>query len=57
MKEKILKVGNVAAILGVNPETIRRWDRSGKFKADGEDISGHRLYKYSRVQARKKVKK
>lgn len=30
---KLLKIKEVAGILRVNPETLRRWDRQGKLKA------------------------
>jgi len=30
---KLLKIREAAEILNVNPETLRRWDRSGKLKA------------------------
>lgn len=32
-KVKLLKLLDVAKILNVNPETLRRWDRSGKLVA------------------------
>jgi len=31
--QKLLKIREATEILKVNPETLRRWDRSGKFKA------------------------
>lgn len=30
---KLLKLKEVAEMLRVNPETLRRWDRSGRLKA------------------------
>lgn len=32
-KVKLLRISEVAEILGVNPETLRRWDNSGLLKA------------------------
>jgi len=31
-------------MLGVNPETMRRWDRDGSFKAIRIGKRGHRMY-------------
>lgn len=30
---KLLKIREAAEILSVNPETLRRWDRTGRLKA------------------------
>lgn len=32
-KIKLLRISEAAEILGVNPETLRRWDDSGHLKA------------------------
>ena len=32
-KVKLLRISKAAKMLGVNPETLRRWDDSGQFKA------------------------
>ena len=32
-KPKLLKINQAAEILGVNPETLRRWDNEGRLKA------------------------
>ena len=32
-KIKLLRISQAADMLGVNPETLRRWDRSGELKA------------------------
>ena len=45
MKEtQIITIQEAAKILNVNPETLRRWDRKGKFKAKRHPINGYRLY-------------
>ena len=31
--QKLLKIREAAEMLSVNPETLRRWDRTGKLKA------------------------
>ena len=43
-KTKLLKIREAAEMLGVNPETMRRWDRDGTFKAIRIGKRGHRMY-------------
>jgi len=43
-KTKLLKIREAAETLGVNPETLRRWDRDGSFKAIRIGKRGHRMY-------------
>jgi len=42
---KLLRIREAAEILGVNPETLRRWDREGKLKAIIISKRGDRRYK------------
>lgn len=46
MSEKpgYLTVKNAAKILGVNPETLRRWDNIGKLKTKRHPINNYRIY-------------
>jgi len=39
-----LTVSAAAKILGVNPITLRRWDKAGKLKANRNPITDYRLY-------------
>ena len=32
-KTKLLRIREAAELLGVNPETLRRWDNQGRLKA------------------------
>lgn len=50
LKKKLLSVKEVAEFLGVNPETIRRWDRSGKLKALKINKRGDRRYEQKVIQ-------
>lgn len=51
-KEKeLLTINEVAKILDVHPETLRRWDNEGKLKAVRVGERGHRKYKKSEIQA------
>lgn len=43
-KKKLLKIREAAEMLGVNLETMRRWDRDGTFKAVRIGKRGHRMY-------------
>lgn len=43
-KKKLLKIREAAELIGVNPETMRRWDRDGTFKAIRIGKFGHRMY-------------
>lgn len=44
-KQKLLRIREAAEILGVNPETLRRWDKEGKLLAIKVSIRGDRRYK------------
>ncbi|MEW7289648.1 DNA (cytosine-5-)-methyltransferase [Aquimarina sp. 2304DJ70-9] len=37
-------------LIGKSKETLRRWDKEGKLKADREPVSGYRIYKKERIQ-------
>ncbi len=41
---KLLKIREAAELLGVNVETLRRWDKKGTFKAIRIGKRGHRMY-------------
>jgi predicted site-specific integrase-resolvase len=42
---RLLKIREVAQMLSVNPETLRRWDRNGKLKAIIISKRGDRRYR------------
>ncbi|MHA1803271.1 MAG: MerR family DNA-binding transcriptional regulator [Promethearchaeota archaeon] len=44
-------MGYVASSFGVSTKTLRRWDRSGKSKADFWTPGNHRRYKRARILA------
>lgn len=44
-------LNEVSEILGKSKETLRRWDRDGKFSAVREPISQYRIYKKEQVNA------
>lgn len=47
---KLLKIREAAEILSVNPETLRRWDRSGKLKAIIISKRGDRRYRQEDIE-------
>lgn len=53
-KNKQITIQQAAQILEVNPETLRRWDRKGKFIAKRHPINGYRMYDLSSIKVLKK---
>ncbi|PIR87163.1 MAG: hypothetical protein COU11_01975 [Candidatus Harrisonbacteria bacterium CG10_big_fil_rev_8_21_14_0_10_49_15] len=49
--KNLLKIGEVAALLGVSIDTLRRWDRQGRLKPSITKLSGHRLYDHATIRA------
>lgn len=47
--EKFLSVSQAAEILQVSPETLRRWDNSGKFRSSRHPINNYRVYSEEQV--------
>lgn len=47
--KKYLTVSEVAKKLKVNSETLRRWDKSGKFKSSRHPINNYRVYSEDQV--------
>jgi DNA-binding transcriptional MerR regulator len=46
---RLIKVKEAAEILGVNPETLRRWDNKGKLKTKRHPMNQYRVYKLKEV--------
>lgn len=42
--DKFIKVGEAAKVLNISPETLRRWDKSGKFLSMRHPINNYRVY-------------
>jgi len=45
VKEMYVKVHTAAEILGVAPNTVRKWGATGKIPEHRHPINGYRLYK------------
>lgn len=52
MSSKLIKIGEVSELLGVSIDTLRRWDKSGKFTSVRTGPHGHRFYKFSDVESK-----
>ena len=48
--DSLLTPGEVAAIFGVNPKTVTRWERVGKLQAI-RTLGGHRRFRTTEVEA------
>ncbi|MEM8893139.1 MAG: DNA methyltransferase [Bacteroidota bacterium] len=46
---KYLRIGEAAKKLDVNPQTLRRWDKSGKFESSRHKLNNYRVYEEERV--------
>lgn len=57
MSEKVdyLTVKEASRILGVNPETLRRWDNAGKLKTKRHPMNNYRIYDPAEVEALRKA--
>lgn len=53
----MLKIREAAELLGVNPETLRRWDRDGTLKAIRIGKRGHRMYDKDEIMKKLKQNK
>ena len=53
--QKLLKIREAAEILNVNPETLRRWDRSSKLKAIIISKRGDRRYREEDIEKLVKI--
>jgi len=40
----LITIAEAAKLLGVTPQTLRRWDASGKFRARRHPMNSYRMY-------------
>lgn len=40
----VVTIKEAAKVLGISEQTLRRWDKAGKFRARRHPINGYRLY-------------
>lgn len=48
-EEKLVDINETARILDVHPETLRRWDNDGKFKAVRKGGNKERMYRLTDI--------
>ncbi len=44
MKDRLVKIGDASVLLGVNPQTLRRWEQGGLIRPAKRTPGGTRLY-------------
>ncbi len=44
-EEELLLVRQAASFLGCHPDTLRRWEKSGKLQVIRHPMNGYRLYR------------
>jgi len=49
MQDKLLSVGEVAKMLGISIDTLRRWDAAGRLSSIRTGPRGHRFYRQSDI--------
>lgn len=50
MGEELLTIGQVANMIGISIQTLRRWDESGKLSSVRKKKTGHRYYRKDAVE-------
>ena len=50
MEKKYLTVQETAKVLGVTPQTLRNWDKTGKLKALRNPINNYRIYQIKEIE-------
>lgn len=50
MQKELMNIAEAAAALGVSLNTLRRWDNTGKLKAERKGERGHRFYKRENLE-------
>src|SRR3989338_8910290 len=49
-EKELITISEVAEMLGVSIDTLRRWDKSGKLKPTTTSGAGYRLYSRSQIE-------
>jgi len=50
MQNKLISIGEVAKLLGVSIDTLRRWDLAGRLQSIRSNPRGHRYYRQSDIE-------
>jgi excisionase family DNA binding protein len=55
-ESELLTIKAAAEVLGVSEQTLRRWDKAGKLRANRHPMNGYRLYPLRQVlELRKQI--
>ena len=54
MKDELITIKKAAEILGVHPDTLRRWDNTGKLKTRRHPMNNYRVYRLKDAEKLKK---
>lgn len=46
---EVLTIKSAAMVLGVCEQTLRRWDKAGKLRANRHPMNGYRLYRREQI--------
>jgi DNA-binding transcriptional MerR regulator len=46
----VVTIKDAAKALGISEQTLRRWDKAGKFRAKRHPINGYRLYPRAQLE-------
>jgi excisionase family DNA binding protein len=49
-KKEYLKIKEAAEYLGVTTQTLRNWDKAGKFKAVRHPMNNYRVYRFREIE-------
>jgi len=48
--DEFLTIARAAELLSINPETLRRWDKTGKFPCSRHPINNYRIYTVEQIE-------
>ena len=49
-ESSVVTIKDAAKALGISEQTLRRWDKAGKFRAKRHPINGYRLYTRAQLE-------
>lgn len=55
LKKELITIKEAAETLGVNRDTLRRWDKAGKLKTKRHPMNNFRIYDPVEVEALRKA--
>jgi len=49
-QKKVITIGDVAKLLGVHRDTLRRWEACGYLRSRRHPINNYRIYEYTEIK-------